>query len=62
MVSPYHNGGVEDYQVNYGGLPGRMAEATERAWRRFPLVLLAAATAGAADGRPEHAASLCRGE
>ncbi len=30
MVSPYHNGGVESYQVNYGGLPGRMAEATEK--------------------------------
>ncbi|HEC76796.1 MAG TPA: hypothetical protein ENI33_06020 [Thermoplasmatales archaeon] len=32
MVSPYHNGGVEDYQVRYGGLPGRMAEATENEW------------------------------
>jgi hypothetical protein len=32
MVSPYHNGGVADYQVDYGGLPGRMAEATEKDW------------------------------
>ena len=32
MVSPYHNGGVADYQVGYGGMPGRMAEATERDW------------------------------
>ena len=32
MVSPFHNGGVADYQVHYGGRPGRMAEATEREW------------------------------
>jgi len=32
MVSPYHNGGAENYQVRYGGLPGRMAEATEQEW------------------------------
>jgi hypothetical protein len=32
MVSPYHNGGVADYQVGYGGMPGRMAQATERDW------------------------------
>ncbi len=32
MVSPYHNGGVESYQEMYGGMPGRMAEATENEW------------------------------
>ncbi len=30
MVSPYHNGGIADYQVAYGGRRGRMAEATEK--------------------------------
>jgi hypothetical protein len=29
MLSPYHNGGVENYQINYGGAKGRMAEAVE---------------------------------
>ncbi len=30
MVSPFHNGGIADYQVAYGGRQGRMAEATEQ--------------------------------
>jgi hypothetical protein len=30
MLSPYHNGGVEDYQVRFGGASGRMAEAAEK--------------------------------
>lgn len=30
MVSPYHNGGVENYQLPYGGSPGRMAEVIEQ--------------------------------
>gem|GEM_PF-5704925 len=39
MVSPYHNGGVERYQVPYGGLPGRMAEATERDWMPTSIIM-----------------------
>jgi hypothetical protein len=30
MVSPYHNGGSNTYQINYGGQPGRGATATEK--------------------------------
>jgi hypothetical protein len=30
MLSPYHNGGDENYQINSGGAKGRMAEATEK--------------------------------
>jgi hypothetical protein len=29
MVSPFHNGGDEFFQLQYGGSPGRMAEAVE---------------------------------
>ena len=29
MLSPYHNGGIENYQIYYGGARGRMAEAVE---------------------------------
>ena len=32
MVSPYHNGGDGNYQVAYGGQPGRGADATEKDW------------------------------
>ena len=30
MVSPYHNGGVKNYQLGYGGSSGRMDEALEQ--------------------------------
>lgn len=30
IVSPYHNGGVKDYQVSFGGSTGRIADAVEQ--------------------------------
>jgi hypothetical protein len=30
MVSPYHNGGEDDYQLKYGGSSGRIAETIEK--------------------------------
>ena len=30
MVSPYHNGGIKDYQVRFGGSTGRIADAVEQ--------------------------------
>ena len=30
MVSPYHNGGKKDYQLKYGGSPGKMADTVEQ--------------------------------